>query len=112
MPIAVRSITVLLSTSFTTCFERHDKMDKMVKVMVLMSTGKGRSAHCRTVLQQFDPFRVGRCPAGVVERLRHRDLVLHRITISVASQRRPPRTCSRSPSSPFLRAIRKHNARP
>ena len=28
--------------------ERHDKMGKMINMMVLMSTGEGRSSHCRT----------------------------------------------------------------
>ena len=28
--------------------ERDDKNDKMIKMMVLMSTGEGRSSHCRT----------------------------------------------------------------
>ena len=106
------SASMPVTSPKSACFERHDKMDEMVKVMVPISTGEGRSAHCRTNPQQTDLFRIRRRPASVVERLRHQDLVLHRITISVASQRRPPRTCSRSPSSPFLRAIRKHNARP
>ena len=48
MPIAVRSITVLLSTSFSTCFERHDKMDKMLMVMVPMSTGQSNRTSAET----------------------------------------------------------------
>ena len=29
--------------------EGRDKNDKMIKMMVLMSTSEGRSSHCRTV---------------------------------------------------------------
>ena len=61
--------------------EGRDKNDKMIKMMVLMSTGEGQSTHCRAAPQHADPFRIRRSPAGVVEHLlprhlvvRHRDL--------------------------------------
>ena len=76
--------------------ERDDKMEKMFKVRVLMSTGEGRSTHCRTVQQQADPFRIGRCPAGVVERLLHQHLVVRRRDLG--DLEKTPTTTSLAPS--------------
>ena len=48
-PVLRRELLHAGSVAEIHLLERHDKMDKMIKVMVPMSTGEGRSAHCRTV---------------------------------------------------------------
>ena len=92
--------------------ERDDKNDKMIKMMVLMSTGEGRSTHCRTVQQQAEPFRVGRRPAGVVERLLLRSKLRRRPSEAAAGVRHraaAPRLCEPSPvhlRAPYAHAVR------
>ena len=87
--------------------ERGDKNDKMIKMMVLMSTGEGRSTLCRTVQQQADPFRVGRRPAGVVERLLHQHLVVRRRGLGGLDK--TPTTTSLAPSDPALAPANSRN---
>ena len=50
----------------------------MFKVRVLMSTGEGQSTHCRAAPQHADSFRIRRSPAGVVQHLLPRHLVVRR----------------------------------
>ena len=100
MPIAVRSITVLLSTSFSTCFERHDKMDKMLMVMVPMSTDQVESHTDR----KFRRWSVCLAPVDVQMVLLSASSIGISppvVAISVTSKRRPPRPCSTRPSPPL-----------
>ena len=100
MPITVRSITVLLSTSFSTCFERHDKMDKMLMVMVPMSTDQVESHTAR----KFRRWSVCLAPVDVQMMLLSASsigILPPVVAISVTSKRRPPRPRSPPPSAPL-----------
>ena len=57
-PVLRRELLHAGSVTEIRLLEKHDQMDKMIKVMVPMSTGEGRSAHYRTDPQQADPFRI------------------------------------------------------
>ena len=77
--------------------ERRDKNDKMIKMMVLMSTGEGQSTHCRAAPQHVDPFRIRGSSAGVANHLLDQHLVLHRRG-DLGNLEETPTTASLAPS--------------